>query len=136
MPDQIKAPVRPLREDDRLLLEQARAVRQNAHAKYSGFTVGAALRTASGNVYLGVNVENASYPAGICAERSALSAAVTAGERSFTAIAVCGGDDPLPCYPCGICRQALAELCPPDMSVILSDGVYRLDALLPYAFTL
>lgn len=126
----------PLDDEARALLELARAVRQNAYAKYSGFQVGAALKAESGKVYFGVNVENASYPAGICAERAAFSAAVAAGERKFSAIAICGGDDSASCFPCGICRQVLLELCPPDMPVILEKGVYRLDTLLPYAFRL
>ena len=124
----------PLDEEARSLLELARVVRRNAYAKYSGFQVGAALKAASGKVYFGVNVENASYPAGICAERSAFTAAVTAGERQFRMIAICGGDDSEPCFPCGICRQVLMELCPPDMPVVLESGIYRLDSLLPHAF--
>lgn len=126
----------PLDDSARALLEAAKAVRQNAYAKYSGFRVGAALKAASGQVYFGVNVENSSYPAGICAERSAFTAAVTAGERQFTAIAIAGGDDSMPCFPCGICRQTLMELCRPDMPVILESGIYRLDSLLPHAFHL
>ena len=110
-------------------------------AKYSGFTVGAALVAKSGQVYLGVNIENASYPAGICAERSAICAAVSAGETEFSAIAIAGGDEEeaeakTPCHPCGICRQVLSEFCPPEFPVILADGVYALGGLLPHAFTL
>ncbi len=130
------ADAQPLDDEARALLELAKAVRQNAYAKYSGFQVGAALKASSGQVYFGVNVENASYPAGICAERAAFAAAVAAGERKFSAIAICGGDDTVSCFPCGICRQVLLELCPPDMPVILENGVYRLNALLPYAFHL
>lgn len=90
------------------LIEQAIQVREHAYAPYSHFRVGAALRAGSGRVYVGVNVENAAYPAGICAERSALVAAVTAGERAFDAIAIVT-DTPEPSSPCGVCRQMLAE---------------------------
>ena len=128
--------VLPLDDESRALLELTKAVRDKAYAKYSGFSVGAALVAESGQVYFGVNVENASYPAGICAERSAVSAAITAGERKFSAIAICGSDDAVPCFPCGICRQVLAEFCGPEFPVILADGVYPLASLLPHAFTL
>lgn len=126
----------PLDEGAAALLALAQEIRGNAYAKYSGFHVGAALLTASGKVYLGVNVENASYPNGCCAERSAVSAAITAGERDFTAIAICGEPASVPCYPCGMCRQVLAEFGGPDFPVILADGIYPLRALLPYTFTL
>lgn len=128
--------VQPLDDESRALLELAKAVKDKAYAQYSGFHVGAALLAESGQVYLGVNVENSSYPAGICAERSAVSAAVTAGERKFSAIAISGGKGDTPCYPCGICRQVLSEFCGKDFAVILSDGVYSLESLLPYAFSL
>ena len=126
----------PLDDESRALLEIANAVRGKAYAKYSGFRVGAALVGESGQVYLGVNIENASYPAGICAERAALCAAVTAGEQRFSAIAIVGGEDGEPCYPCGICRQVLSEFCGPDFPVILADGVYSLGGLLPHSFAL
>lgn len=126
----------PLTDADRVLFQQAADIRKNAYAPYSGFTVGAALMTESGRVYLGVNTENAAYPVGCCAERNAIGAAMTAGERSFSAVAICGKDETAPCFPCGMCRQMLAELHNPDLRVILADGVYPLSALLPYAFTL
>lgn len=93
-------------EQRQRLIEQAIAVRQRAYAPYSKYKVGAALLAASGKIYLGVNVENAAYPTGICAERAAVFTAVTEGEMKFTAIAVAtenGG------FPCGACRQVLAE---------------------------
>ena len=128
--------VLPLDDESKALLELAKAVRDKAYAKYSGFHVGAALVGVSGQVYLGVNIENASYPAGICAERSAICAAVSAGETEFSAIAIVGGDPDEPCYPCGICRQVLSEFCSPEFPVILADGVHSLGGLLPYAFAL
>lgn len=128
---------------ERELLDLAITARERAYAPYSHFTVGAALLTGTGQVYLGCNVENASYGATICAERTALCAAVSAGERDFRAIAIAGGrsgdTSRALCAPCGICRQFLVELCPADMSVILGDRerceVYTLSALLPAAFT-
>jgi cytidine deaminase len=118
-------------------LQRAAAdARNNAYAPYSRFTVGAALRTRSGAVFVGCNVENASYGATICAERAALAAAVAAGERDFVALAIASGaTSPTP--PCGICRQALAELAP-KLSIRSFTGdahaEYALDALLPHAF--
>ncbi len=97
----------PLTEQEiKSLIEQAKAARVNAYAPYSNYAVGAALRTKSGRVYTGVNIENAAYPAGICAERVAVFKAVSDGEREFEALALVtdnGGT------PCGACRQVLAE---------------------------
>ena len=103
------------------LWRRARAVAAQAYARYSGLHVGAALRSPAGAVYLGVNVENASYPAGLCAERAALAAAVTAGERRFAALAVATEqNDPL--LPCGACLQALAEFGDLDIVAVLPDA--------------
>lgn len=88
------------------LIEQARQARRRAYAPYSNYPVGAALLAESGKVYLGVNVENAAYPVGMCAERTALFTAVAQGERAFQAIAVVTEDGGT---PCGSCRQALSE---------------------------
>jgi cytidine deaminase len=92
----------------RRLWLQAKAAAAQAYAPYSGLRVGAALATAAGATFTGVNVENASYPVGLCAERAALAAAVTAGERRFAALAVATDSD-APILPCGACLQALAE---------------------------
>ena len=114
-----------------------------AYAPYSRFQVGAAVLAASGKIYGGANVENASYPAGICAERSAIAQAVSAGERSLTAIAICGGRDGLIsdfCPPCGICRQTMREFCDPEaFHVVVARSVadfkvYTLAQLLPESF--
>lgn len=103
------------------LVAQARAVRGNAYAPYSGFAVGAAVLAVDDRVFLGVNVESAASPAGLCAERAALAAAVTAGAPALVAIAVAGpGDEP--CVPCGMCRQALHELAP-DLQVLAAGEV-------------
>jgi cytidine deaminase len=90
---------------------------QNAYAPYSNYRVGAALRAADGTIFTGCNVENASYPASICAERTALVKAISEGQRQFEAIVVAtrnGG------FPCGICRQMLYEFSP-HLQVIIAD---------------
>jgi cytidine deaminase len=118
------------------LVEKARAARANAYAPYSRYRVGAALRSTEGLIYTGANVENASYPVGLCAERVALFSAVAAGERKFLSIAVVTADG---AAPCGACRQALAEF-GLGLEVILADEkgsigrVITLDKLLPMAF--
>jgi cytidine deaminase len=103
------------------LIRAAFDAQNRAYCPYSDFPVGAALRTASGTIYQGVNVENASYGLTICAERVAASAAVAAGERELMAIAVAsrGG-----VTPCGACRQFLAEF-NPDLPIILIDSVQQ-----------
>ena len=123
---------------EHLLTEHARTAKGRAYAPYSKFHVGAALLCADGSIIDGCNVENASYPAGTCAERVALGAAVVAGHREFTAVAI-ATDAPEATPPCGICRQALAEFAP-GLAVIAIDGQGRvtrwtLDALLPNPFT-
>ncbi len=90
------------------LLEAAREARSHAYAPYSNFTVGAAILTKGGDVITGANVENASYPVGMCAERTALFAAVAQGHRTFDAIAIVGPEG-VALTPCGACRQALSE---------------------------
>ncbi len=101
------------------LLALARAARGRAYAPYSGYPVGAALLGGSGKVYPGCNVENAAYPACLCAERTAIAAAVAAGEHEFVAMAVVA-DAERPVPPCGLCRQVLLELAP-DMPVLLAN---------------
>jgi cytidine deaminase len=123
---------------EHLLTERARAAKGRAYAPYSTFHVGAALLCADGTIVDGCNVENASYPAGTCAERVALGAAVVAGHREFTAVAI-ATDAPEATPPCGICRQALAEFAP-GLAVVAIDGQGRvtrwtLDGLLPNPFT-
>ena len=124
------------------LVREARAVRSRAYAPYSRYHVGAALRAADGRLFLGVNVENSAYPTGQCAERTAIGAAVTAGARAFSAVAVATelGSDGRPGSPCGQCRQALLELGGPELVVLLAgpEGepeAHRLGDLLPLAFT-
>lgn len=115
----------------------AEAARDQAYARYSGFRVGAALETEDGHIVTGCNIENASYGLTMCAERTALGAAVTAGHRRFRRLALVS-DAPEPVAPCGACRQVLAEFAP-DM-LIESHGVeasvtWTVAELLPAAFT-
>jgi cytidine deaminase len=128
------------RPTDGELVAAARAARERAYAPYSGFRVGAALRTDQGEVVTAANVENASYGLAICAERAAVAAAVAQGHRRFEAIAVAGpGADPVP--PCGACRQVLREF-PRDVDLrVLCAGeagerllATTLGALLPDSF--
>ncbi len=101
------------------LVDAARAVRGNAYAPYSRFKVGAAVRAASGVVYVGVNVENVAYPEGTCAEAGAIAAMCAAGENRIVAVAVIA-DSPAPVPPCGGCRQKLAEFGHADTPVTLA----------------
>ncbi len=120
------------------LIDDARAVRENAHAPYSRFKVGAALRTASGAVFVGCNVENVAYPEGTCAEAGAIAAMVAAGEHEIAEVAVIA-DSPDPVPPCGGCRQKLAEFAGGDVQVTMatldgSEHVVTVADLLPGAF--
>jgi cytidine deaminase len=120
------------------LLQSARAVRENAYAPYSGFKVGAALRARSGAVYTGVNVENAAYPEGTCAEAGAIAAMVAAGDTAIAEVCVIA-DCPDPVPPCGGCRQKLAEFSDGDVAVTLAttagaQQVTSVAELLPGAF--
>lgn len=120
------------------LVEAASEAMSRAHAPYSGFRVGAALVAADGRVFVGCNVENASYPAGICAERGAVAAAVAQGARHFsTIVIVTGAERPTP--PCGMCRQVLVEFAPAlDVVSVTSGGAtarWDLRNLLPEPFT-
>jgi cytidine deaminase len=121
-----------------LLRERAFAAMARAYAPYSNFKVGAALLASDGSVTEGCNVENASYPAGMCAERNAISAAVTRGNRTFEAIVIATeAEDPTP--PCGICRQVLEEFSPHLIVMSFTrdgrEARWTLDELLPKAFT-
>lgn len=125
------------------LIQAALEAKKNSYSPYSGYSVGAAILTEDGRIFTGCNIENASYGATNCAERTALFSAVAAGYRKFTAIAIVGGkgeqaDMP---YPCGICRQVLSEFCDRDFKIIVAKNTddfeeHTLGELLPYSFTL
>ena len=121
------------------LKQAALTIRENAYAPYSGFQVGVALRSSSGEVYTGVNVENAAYPEGTCAEAGAIARMIAAGDRKITAVyVVADGAEPVP--PCGGCRQKLAEFSAPDVPVTMAtiSGIEKtltVAQLLPGAFT-
>lgn len=129
--------MRNLTQPDLALLAFAREAQENAYAPYSGFRVGAAVYSADGDIYQGVNVENAAYGSALCAERGAVMAAIAAGHKEISAIAVVG-DSEAPTVPCGACRQVLAEF-DPEMRIIMGGRtdevmVMTLDELLPEAF--
>jgi cytidine deaminase len=121
------------------LKQAALAVRENAYVPYSNFKVGAALRTAKGNIYVGCNVENVAYPEGTCAEAGAIAAMVAAGETEIAEAYVVAGS-PMPVSPCGGCRQKLAEFASADVAVTMATtgGVEQtttVGALLPGVFS-
>lgn len=123
------------------LILAARNAAKNAYCKYSNYHVGAALLAEDGSIWLGCNVENSSFGATNCAERTALFSAIAAGQRKFSAIAIAGGTDAEPASPCGICRQVLSEFCSSDMPVYYAglegDNIRTttLGKLLPFAFS-
>lgn len=121
-----------------VLVSLAVKIRENAYVPYSGFHVGAALFADNGKIYTGCNVENASYGAAICAERTAIVKAISEGARKIMAIAV-SSDSNLPTMPCGICRQFLSEFCSSNMPLYLSNRngeykVFSFEEILPHSF--
>lgn len=125
------------------LIQKAMEARKRAYAPYSGYGVGAALLTKTGKTYTGCNVENASFGATNCAERTAFFKAVSEGETAFLAIAIAGGkkDEEITdyAYPCGICRQVMEEFCGEDFVILVARSErdykeYTLSRLLPYGF--
>jgi cytidine deaminase len=121
------------------LVAAAQAARLKAHAPYSKFLVGAAMRDETGRIHSGCNIENAAYPQGWCAEPSAISALIMAGGKAITEVAVVGGGDGL-CTPCGGCRQKIREFAKGStlIHVCGEDGrvkrSFTLDELLPFSF--
>ena len=129
--------------DNRELVKEALEARKMSYIPYSHFAVGAALLTKDGKVYRGCNIENAAYSPTNCAERTAFFKAVSEGEREFAAIAIVGGPEgkmPIDyCYPCGVCRQVMAEFCDDDFVVIIGKSeddfrVHSLSEVLPFTF--
>ena len=121
--------------EDRELVQLAQTARENAYAPYSHYQVGAALLTASGQVFTGCNVENAVYPMTLCAERTAIAKAVSEGQRKFVAIAIATRDGG---SPCGACRQVMREFAA-HLRILLADDAghvrqFTLDQLLPDSF--
>ena len=126
------------RNDLTSLLEAALTAQREAYAPYSGYPVGAALRSASGRIFAGCNVENASFPLGICAEAGAISAMAAAGERMIVEMLVLGDGEAL-VTPCGACRQRIREFAAPETPIHIADrnGVrasFTQSSLLPHSF--
>ncbi|MFT5709703.1 MAG: cytidine deaminase [Halioglobus sp.] len=123
------------------LAAAARAVRENAYARYSGFRVGAAVLDENGALHVGVNVENAAYPLGSCAEANAIGAMISAGGKHIVRIVVFGGRQEIEaCTPCGGCRQRIAEFADKDTDlVMLGEGGalshFTIDEMLPASFS-
>ena len=118
------------------LIKEAIEVRKKAYVPYSNFKVGAALLSSTGKVYTGCNIESASYTPTICAERTAISKAVSEGEREFEKIAIVGSSDYT--FPCGVCRQVIREF-GKDIEVVVANDVddyktFTLEELLPHSF--
>lgn len=128
--------------DYKKLMEKANEMRKTSYAPYSHFRVGAVLVTKDGKEYTGCNFENASFPATVCAERTAFAKAISEGEREFACIAIVGGREgeisPF-CAPCGVCRQVMSEFCGSDFEVVLGIPdkfkVFKFDEVLPMRFT-
>ena len=126
-----------------LLVEKAEQARGHSYSPYSNFSVGAALLCADGSIYLGTNIENASFTPTVCAERVAFFSAIFDGKHDFVAIAIVGGkkdEGGNYCPPCGVCRQVMSEFCTGDFKIILGGGtepmVLALDEVMPLRFDL
>ena len=128
---------------DKELVKKAMDARKHSYSPYSGFAVGAALLCADGEVVMGCNVESAAYTPTVCAERTAFTKAVFEGKRAFVSIAIVGGKADAEtlafCYPCGVCRQVMAEFCREDFRILIARSATEwtettLGALLPHRF--
>ena len=129
------------KKDWSTLISEALEARKNAYVPYSHYTVGAALLCEDGEIIRGCNIENATYGATNCAERTAIFKAVSEGQLEFAAIAITGGKEGEHDYaaPCGVCRQVMMEFCEPDFEIIVAKSeteykVYTLKELLPEGF--
>ncbi len=124
--------------DIKKLIKEALEIKNKAYTPYSNFNVGCVVKTKTGKIYKGVNIENAAYSPTLCAERNALSTAITDGERDFAYIVVTGDSEYT--YPCGVCRQFIREFADSDTKIIVAKDVenyktYTIDDLLPYSFS-
>ncbi len=122
------------------LIKKAIEVSQNSYSPYSQFKVGAALLTTTGKIFTGTNIENSSYPAGVCAERVAIFNAISAGEKEFQMLAIYNQEQDKLFYPCGICRQVISEFSK-DLPILVANDVdnyveTNIKELLPKAFKL
>lgn len=127
--------------NERELINLAKSAAKNSYCPYSHFKVGAALLCSDGSVFLGCNVENASFGATNCAERTAFFSAVSSGKRDFKMIAIAGTSDGISfdfTPPCGICRQVLGEFCDKNFKILLTDGneikTLRMEEIFPFPF--
>lgn len=120
------------------LVKLAIKAKENSYSPYSNFKVGAALLCKNGKVYLGTNVENVAYGPSICAERSAIVSAISNGEKEFEKIAIVGSDNKI-CYPCGTCRQVIAEILGNIDIICAKDekefDIFKTSELLPHLFS-
>ena len=112
--------------------------KKNSYSPYSNFRVSSVVLTKKGNIYKGVNIENAAYSVTLCAERSALSSAISAGDKEIDTIVITG--DSTMTYPCGVCRQFMAEFLDSDSKIVIANSInnykiYGLDDILPYNFS-
>lgn len=124
--------------DIKKLIKEALEIKNMAYTPYSNFNVGCVVKTKSGKIYKGINIENASYSPTLCAERNALSTAITDGEKDFAYIVVTGDSEYT--YPCGVCRQFIREFADSDTKIIVAKDTenyktYTIDDLLPYSFS-
>ena len=120
------------------LIEETIKNKKNSYSPYSNFRVSALVKTKSGNIFKGVNIENASYSPTICAERSAFASAISNGEREFSYIIING--DSKDTFPCGVCRQFIREFADTDTKIVIANStddykIYTIEDLLPHSFS-
>lgn len=120
------------------LIEETIKNKKNSYSPYSNFRVSALVKTKSGKIFKGVNIENAAYSPTICAERSALASAISTGEREFSYIIING--DSKDTFPCGVCRQFIREFADSDTKIVIANSaddykIYTIEDLLPHGFS-
>ena len=120
------------------LIQMALDNKENSYSPYSHFRVSSVVKTKSGAIYKGVNIENAAYSPTLCAERSAMSAAISNGEKEFSYIVING--DSKDTFPCGVCRQFIREFSDSDTKIVIANSIddykeYTIEELLPYSFS-